>query len=37
VATQQNRISGDADLLKDFVSLQKSLGLGWQTSATPAS
>lgn len=27
---QQNRIEGQASLLKDFVSLQKSLGLGWQ-------
>ncbi len=27
---QQNRVEGQADLLKDFVSLQKSLGLGWQ-------
>jgi outer membrane protein TolC len=37
VVAQQSRISGDADLLKDFVSLQKSLGLGWQSSAAPAS
>ncbi len=29
-SAEQNRISADADLLKDFVSLQKSLGLGWQ-------
>lgn len=34
VAAQQNRISGDADLLKDYVSLQKSLGLGWQTAGS---
>jgi len=27
---QQDRISGDANLLKDYVSLQKALGLGWQ-------
>jgi NodT family efflux transporter outer membrane factor (OMF) lipoprotein len=27
---QQNVIAGQADLLKDFVSLQKSLGMGWQ-------
>jgi NodT family efflux transporter outer membrane factor (OMF) lipoprotein len=27
---QQNLIEGQADLLRDFVSLQKSLGLGWQ-------
>lgn len=31
---QQNVVSGQADLLKDFVSLQKSLGLGWQTTTT---
>lgn len=29
-SAQQNRISGDAELIKDYVSLQKSLGLGWQ-------
>ncbi|WP_199754345.1 efflux transporter outer membrane subunit [Dyella dinghuensis] len=28
-SAQQNRVEGQADLLKDFVSLQKSLGLGW--------
>jgi NodT family efflux transporter outer membrane factor (OMF) lipoprotein len=27
---EQNRIASDADLLKDFVALQKSLGMGWQ-------
>jgi NodT family efflux transporter outer membrane factor (OMF) lipoprotein len=27
---QQNSVAGQADLLKDFVSLQKSLGLGWR-------
>ncbi|CAG2133441.1 efflux transporter outer membrane subunit [Cupriavidus plantarum] len=32
VMAQQDRISGDAGLLRDYVSLQKSLGLGW----TPA-
>ncbi|GLQ48465.1 hypothetical protein GCM10007862_35160 [Dyella lipolytica] len=26
---QQNLVEGRADLLKDFVSLQKRLGLGW--------
>lgn len=26
---QQNRVSGDAQLLKDFAALHKSLGLGW--------
>lgn len=29
VVAQQDRISGDAGLLRDYVSLQKSLGLGW--------
>ena len=29
-SAQQNRISGDADLIKDYIALQKSLGLGWQ-------
>lgn len=28
-SAQQNLVEGQADLLKDFVSLQKSLGLGW--------
>ncbi len=36
VVAQQDRISGDADLLKDYVSLQKALGLGWQSAATQA-
>ncbi|WP_419709648.1 efflux transporter outer membrane subunit [Pseudomonas sp. NFX224] len=27
---QQNRVSGDAQLLKDFAALHKSLGLGWE-------
>ncbi|CAB3754095.1 Outer membrane protein OprM [Paraburkholderia solisilvae] len=27
---QQNVVAGQAELLKDFISLQKSLGLGWQ-------
>ena len=26
---QESRISGDAELLKDFASLHKALGLGW--------
>ena len=30
VRAQQDRIAGDANLIKDFVSLQKALGLGWQ-------
>lgn len=29
-SAQQSLIEGQAGLLKDFVSLQKSLGLGWQ-------
>lgn len=29
-SAQQNLIEGQADLLKDYVSLQKSLGLGWK-------
>lgn len=29
-SAQQNLIEGKADLLKDYVSLQKSLGLGWK-------
>ena len=28
---QQNLVQGNADLIKDFVSLQKSLGLGWSS------
>jgi NodT family efflux transporter outer membrane factor (OMF) lipoprotein len=28
---EQNRIGGDAQLLDDFVSLHKALGLGWQS------
>ncbi|MEJ0039693.1 MAG: efflux transporter outer membrane subunit [Gammaproteobacteria bacterium] len=29
-SAEQNRISAEAQLIQDFVSLQKSLGLGWQ-------
>ncbi|GAB7522802.1 efflux transporter outer membrane subunit [Paraburkholderia sp. 2C] len=29
-SAQQNVVAGQAELLKDFVALQKSLGLGWQ-------
>lgn len=32
---QQDVVAGQAELLKDFVSLQKSLGLGWKP-ASPA-
>ncbi|AJY09597.1 efflux transporter outer membrane subunit [Burkholderia dolosa] len=31
LAAQQNVIAGQAELIKDYVSLQKSLGLGWQS------
>ena len=30
-SAQQNRIAGDAELIKDYIALQKSLGLGWQS------
>lgn len=30
VLAQQERISGDGDLVGNFISLQKSLGLGWR-------
>jgi multidrug efflux system outer membrane protein len=33
LSAQQNVIAGEAELIKDFVSLQKSLGLGWQAPA----
>jgi outer membrane protein TolC len=36
-SAQQSRIAGDADLIKDYVALQKSLGLGWQPPTTAAS
>ncbi|VVE02784.1 Outer membrane protein OprM [Pandoraea morbifera] len=29
-SAEQDRIAGDAQLLKSFVTLQKALGLGWQ-------
>src|SRR4029079_5980283 len=29
-SAEQNRISADADLLKDYASLQKNLRLGWR-------
>ena len=31
LSAQQNVIAGEAELIKDFISIQKSLGLGWQT------
>ncbi|MGF6645617.1 efflux transporter outer membrane subunit [Paraburkholderia sp. GAS82] len=30
-SAEQNRIQSEAQLIKDYVALQKSLGLGWQT------
>jgi outer membrane protein TolC len=33
---QQNTIDGQADLLRDYVSIQKSLGLGWKSEPTAA-
>jgi NodT family efflux transporter outer membrane factor (OMF) lipoprotein len=30
-SAQQDRVSGEAELIKDYVALQKSLGLGWQS------
>jgi NodT family efflux transporter outer membrane factor (OMF) lipoprotein len=33
LSAQQSLVQGRADLLKDFVSLQKSLGLGWASSS----
>jgi NodT family efflux transporter outer membrane factor (OMF) lipoprotein len=33
-SAQQSRIAGEAQLIKDYVALQKSLGLGWQPRAT---
>ena len=32
-SAQQDVVAGQAELLKDFVSLQKSLGLGWRNSS----
>ena len=33
LSAQQNVIAGQAELIKNYVSVQKSLGLGWQSSA----
>jgi len=33
LAAQQNVIAGQAELIKDYVSLQKRLRLGWRTNA----
>ena len=31
---EQNRIAGDAELVTDYIALQKSLGLGWQAAGS---
>jgi outer membrane protein TolC len=31
-SAQQNRIAGEAQLIKYYVALEKSLGMGWQAS-----
>ena len=31
---EQNRVQSDAQLIKDYVALQKSLGLGWEGNAS---
>ncbi len=36
LSAQQNVIAGQAELIKDYVSLQKSLGLGWQSGRADA-
>lgn len=33
LSARQNVVAGEAQLLKDFIALQKSLGLGWQDAA----
>jgi len=30
-SAEQDRVAGEAELIEDFVALQKSLGLGWQS------
>jgi outer membrane protein TolC len=35
-SAEQNRIAAVAQLIKDYVALQKSLGLGWQPRAAGA-
>lgn len=35
LTAQENTIAGEAELIKDFVALQKSLGLGWQNGLPP--
>jgi outer membrane protein TolC len=29
-SAERDRVAGEAQLIKDYVALQKSLGLGWQ-------
>lgn len=36
-SAEQNRIAGEAQLIKYYVAMQKSLGLGWQPSAAGGS
>ncbi|WP_449412456.1 efflux transporter outer membrane subunit [Pandoraea soli] len=36
-SAEQDRVAGDAQLLKSFVALQKALGLGWQVGSTSGS
>jgi NodT family efflux transporter outer membrane factor (OMF) lipoprotein len=36
-SAEQNRIAGDAELIKDYIALQKSLGMGWQAQGGNAS
>ena len=36
-SAEQDRVAGDAQLLKSFVTLQKALGLGWQVGSTSGS
>ncbi|MGI4857623.1 MAG: efflux transporter outer membrane subunit [Janthinobacterium lividum] len=33
LSAQQNTLNGQAELVQDFVSIQKSLGLGWETAS----
>jgi outer membrane protein TolC len=30
-SAEQDRVAGEAEMIKDFVALHKSLGLGWQS------
>jgi hypothetical protein len=31
LSAEQDRVAGEAEMIKDFVALHKSLGLGWQS------